>query len=87
MPGHALLQDRYQNKYKNTFGSQSKNLSALVRSFKASCASKIRSQINSGFAWHRSFHDRIARNQLELINIENYISSNPERYTQKFSND
>ena len=85
-PGHALLQDVKSIAYKNTFGPQSRNLSALVRSFKATCTSKIRSQVNPNFAWHKSFHDRIVRNQKELINIENYIISNPARYVQQFSN-
>ncbi|MEP6363251.1 MAG: transposase [Balneola sp.] len=84
--GHALLQGKKSIAYKNTFGPQSRNLSALVRSFKATCTSKIRSQVNPNFAWHRSFHDRIVRNQKELINIENYIISNPARYVQQFSN-
>ena len=71
--GHAPQLDPT---FKNTFGAQSKNLSALIRSFKANCTAQIR-RTNPTFAWQRSYHDRIVRNQHELERIEEYIFNNP----------
>lgn len=78
--GHPPKQEKVSN-YKNSFGPQSKNISALVRSFKASCTSRIRKEINPSFAWHRSFHDRVVRNQKELERIEDYIFNNPLKFS------
>lgn len=63
--------------YKNTFGPQRNNLSSIIRGFKGSCTKRIRKEINQNFAWHRSFHDRVVRNQKELKRIEDYIINNP----------
>jgi REP element-mobilizing transposase RayT len=78
--GHPPKQGSISN-YKNSFGPQSKNLSALVRSFKASCTSQIRSKENPYFAWQRSFHDRVVRNQKELERIQDYIYNNPLKFS------
>lgn len=78
--GHPPVLGEISN-YKNAFGRQSKNLSALVRSFKASCTSRIRNKVNPNFAWQRSFHDRIVRSQKELERIEDYIFENPLKFS------
>ncbi|MBO6536258.1 MAG: hypothetical protein JJ966_08555 [Balneolaceae bacterium] len=75
--GHAPL---LAVPYKNKFGPQSKNLSALVRSFKASCTKRIRLQ-HPHFSWQKSFHDRIVRDEHELLRIEDYIRNNPIKAT------
>ncbi len=67
--------------YKNKFGPQSKNLSALIRSFKASCTARIRKHVNTKFAWQRGYYDRVVRDQNELEHIEDYILNNPLNYT------
>ncbi|MCL4253900.1 MAG: transposase, partial [Anaerolineae bacterium] len=36
----------------------------------------------SGKLWHRSFYDRIIRNEHELFAIKTYISQNPERWIE-----
>tara|TARA_R110000868_G_scaffold304437_17_gene565321 strand:- start:53054 stop:53683 length:630 start_codon:yes stop_codon:yes gene_type:complete len=63
--------------FKNKFGPQRKNLSSIVRGFKGACTKKIRETFNSDFAWQRSFHDRIVRDQKELERVEDYIINNP----------
>jgi hypothetical protein len=78
--GHPPEQGSISN-YKNSFGPESKNLSALVRSFKASCTSRIRSKENPYFGWQRSFQDRIVRSQKELECIEDYIYNNPLKFS------
>ena len=78
--GHPRVLGEISN-YKNAFGRQSKNLSALVRSFKASCTSRIRNKVNPDFGWQRSFHDRIVRSQKELERIEDYIFENPLKFS------
>ena len=32
------------------------------------------------FAWHRSFHDHIIRDEKSYINISNYIDLNPQKW-------
>lgn len=78
--GHPPVSEKSIH-YKNVFGPQSRNLSALVRSFKASCTSRIRKEIEPNFGWHRSFHDRIVRSQKELKRIEDYIFENPLKFS------
>ncbi|MCG8372750.1 MAG: transposase [Balneolales bacterium] len=75
--GHAPRQNQ---KRKHNFGPQSKNLSALIRSFKATCTKRIR-ETNPSFAWQRGFHDRIVRNEKELERIAEYIYNNPLKHT------
>lgn len=62
--------------FRNSFGLQKRNLSSLIRGFKGACTKRIR-QFNPKFAWQRSFHDRIVRDQNELERIEDYIINNP----------
>ena len=62
--------------FKNSFGPQKRNLSSLIRGFKGACTKRIR-EIEPGFTWQRSFHDRIVRDQNELEKIEDYIINNP----------
>ena len=34
------------------------------------------------FAWHRSFHDHIIRDEKSYVNIFNYISDNPKKWNE-----
>ncbi len=62
--------------FKNSFGPQKRNLSSVLRGFKGTCTKRIR-EFNPEFAWQRSFHDRVVRDQKEQERIEEYIVNNP----------
>lgn len=53
-------------------------LSKIVKSFKETCVKYIHKNFNDyDFAWQRSFHDHIIRNNEELNRIRAYILYNP----------
>jgi len=54
----------------------------MIRFFKGSVSKIARRRGYFDFAWQRSFHDRIIRNQEELERIRMYIKNNPYRWTQ-----
>ena len=56
------------------------SLSTIVASYKSAVTKTARRCGFQDFAWHRGFHDRIIRDQDELIRIEDYIRSNPENW-------
>ena len=70
-----------RGEYKNKFGPQSNNLSAIIRGFKGAATKIIRQRFfNINFAWQPRFHDRIIRNNNELNRIRRYIIDNPEKW-------
>lgn len=53
----------------------------IISQFKSSITHKIRKKFDDfSFAWQKSFHDRIIRNENELIRIREYIVQNPLRW-------
>lgn len=54
-------------------------LSKIIHQFKSSVSREIH-QNAVPFAWHRSFHDRVIRNEQELINMREYIKNNPTNW-------
>lgn len=54
----------------------------IVRTFKACVARQIRVSANTDFAWQRSFHDSIIRNEEALNRIRQYIIDNPALWTK-----
>ena len=67
---------------------QMKALSQLIGAFKTVSSKKIHLEGEVEFVWHRSFHDRIIRNEKELQAIRQYIHNNPANWladmTEKF---
>ncbi len=62
------------------------NLSTIIGSFK-SAVSKQTHEINTtDFAWQKSFHDRIIRDDEELNRIREYIFLNPENWENDQNN-
>jgi len=54
------------------------SLSEIIRGLKTFSSRKINElNIKLNFHWQRSIYDRIIRNEKELVNIQNYILSNP----------
>ncbi|HSD09077.1 transposase [Flavobacterium sp.] len=54
-----------------------KSLSSLIGAFKTTSSKIIHKSGFLDFAWQRSFHDHIIRNEKSYLNINNYIDSNP----------
>ena len=62
---------------------KSVSLSQIVKSFKDITIKRIRSEFgNSRFAWQRSFHDHVIRDELELRRIREYIVCNPAQWAE-----
>ena len=57
-----------------------KSLSELVGAYKTTSSKLIRRSGFESFAWHRSFHDHIIRNEQSYNRIMNYIITNAERW-------
>ena len=66
--------------YKNKFGPQSKNISAIIRGFKGAVTKQIIMAGFSDFAWQSRFHDRIIRDDTEYHRIARYIMNNPKNW-------
>ena len=80
-------QGQMQGEYKNKFGPQSNNLSAIIRGFKGAATKIIRQKFfNINFAWQQRFHDRIIRNDNELNRIRKYVINNPEKWESDRNN-
>ncbi len=58
-----------------------KTLSELMGAYKTSVSKKIHLLGNLDFAWQRSFHDRIIRDEKSFLTITKYIENNPVNYT------
>ncbi len=63
----------------NKFGSQSQNLGAVIRAFKAS-VKRYANNNQIEFDWQTRFHDRIIRDDRELRAVRQYIINNPEKW-------
>ncbi|MEM7371562.1 MAG: transposase [Bacteroidota bacterium] len=61
-------------------------LGNLVNGFKGSVTRHIRKSYRQDFGWQRGYHDRIIRNETELLNIRNYIHNNPRNWPTNTSN-
>ena len=59
-----------------------KSLSSLMGAFKTTSSKSIHKIGFLDFAWQRSFHDHIIRNEKSYKNIMNYIDLNPEKWHQ-----
>lgn len=57
-----------------------KSLSSLMGALKTTSSHQIHEIGFEDFAWHRSFHDHIIRDEKAYMNIFNYISNNPTNW-------
>lgn len=57
-----------------------KSLSSLMGAFKTTASHKIHEEGFEDFAWHRSFHDHIIRDEASYLRISNYIDVNPQKW-------
>ncbi len=67
---------------KNTIERRRMKLSTIIGSLKSGVSRENNKMYSPQvrFKWQSSFHDHIIRNETELINIQNYINSNPENW-------
>ena len=71
--------------YTNKFGSQSGNISSIIRGYKAGV--KSFATINKiDFAWQPRFHDHIIRDDDELKRIRKYIQENKSNWLRDRNN-
>jgi len=63
-------------------------LSRIVRGFKWRITSRIQKECIDGyeFAWQKSFHDVIIRNQEQLDKTREYIRMNPQKWQEDVNN-
>jgi putative transposase len=59
-----------------------KPLSQILGAFKTTSSKLIHEANYADFAWHRSFHDHIIRDEKSYFNITNYIENNPNQWTK-----
>ncbi len=64
---------------KNRFGTQSKNLSSIIRGFKSSVTIKAKKTVPD-FGWQERFYDHIIRNDESYNRISRYIIDNPANW-------
>ncbi len=71
-----------------TTNNKSPSLSTIIGSFKSATTKHINELRGShGMTiWHRSFHDRVIRDECELNDIRQYIEYNPQDWTSDNEN-
>jgi len=77
----STIDNELQNRSKNKFGPQAKNLASIIRSFKSAVTNHARKN-NLEFDWQARFHDHIIRSKEEYIRIANYIANNPKNWQE-----
>lgn len=74
--------------HKNTTGQldseniKIKSLSQIMGAYKTTSSKLIHEADYEAFAWHRSFHDHIIRDEKSYWNIVNYIKNNPNTWNK-----
>ena len=56
------------------------SVGAIIGQFKSVCTKRIWAVGQTGFAWQPRFHDRVIRDEPELLNKRRYIVENPLRW-------
>jgi putative transposase len=63
-------------------------LPIIIGSFKSAVTKEINMHFPEiNFRWQTSYHDHIIRNKRALLNIQNYIISNPENWNDDLENE
>lgn len=71
-----------KNEFMASLSPKAGSISRIIGDYKSACTKKIRSLGTEPFGWQPRFHDRIIRNQRELVHIENYIIDNPRKWQE-----
>lgn len=80
MPNHFHIILEIDSNKVNDQDIKIKSLSSLIGALKTITSSKIHKLGFEDFAWHRSFHDHIIRNEITYLNVYNYINLNPKKW-------
>lgn len=80
MPNHVHAIIEIDSRLVSDSTMKIKSLSELVGAYKTTSSKLIRRSGFESFAWHRSFHDHIIRNEQSYNRIMNYIITNAERW-------
>lgn len=80
MPNHFHLILEIDSSKVNANEIKIKSLSSVMGALKTTSSKQIRDFGFIDFAWHRSFHDHIIRNEKEYDLISNYIDRNPQKW-------
>ena len=80
MPNHLHLLFRIDSVKIKDENVKIKSVSSLVAAFKMTVSKEINLLGENDFDWQRSFHDHIVRSEKSYINIDNYITNNPENW-------
>lgn len=80
MPNHFHLIIEIDSTKVSVAKTKIKSLSSLMGALKTTASKAIHNEGLETFAWHRSFHDHIIRNEKTYNKIFNYINSNPDRW-------
>ncbi|WP_205500859.1 transposase [Rufibacter psychrotolerans] len=77
----AAMRERTGRDLSVPYGMQKiKSLSEIMGAYKTTTSKLIRLAGMPEFAWHRSFHDHIIRDEKSFFNIKNYIEHNPAKW-------
>ncbi len=57
------------------------SLSQLVGAYKTRSCKLIKESGFANFSWHRSFYERIIRNEDDYLHVANYIHNNPRNWS------
>ena len=82
MPNHVHLLLEIDDR-KALPNQKVKSISELIGALKTTSCKQIRLTCNPLFQWHKSFHDRIVRDEVAYQMILNYIDENPKRWKEK----
>jgi putative transposase len=80
MPNHVHILLEIDKSLVSDKDIKIKSLSELIGAYKTTSSKQIHLMGLLSFAWQRSFHDHIVRNEIAYERIFNYIESNPLRW-------
>ena len=80
MPNHVHSVSEINSDLVTDISIKIKSLSELMGAYKTTTSKQIHLIGNDQFAWQRSFHDHIIRDELAYERICNYIETNPEKW-------
>ncbi|WP_243385066.1 transposase [Caviibacterium pharyngocola] len=63
--------------------SPSRNLGAIIRGYKSSVTSQLRSELGDNI-WQRNYYEHIIRNEQSYEQLSNYIVNNPFTWEQDY---
>ena len=69
-----------ENKFQHIISG---SIGSVIRGFKVGVTKWFRKNTDIYHVWHRNFHERIIRSEIELNNVRQYIIDNPKKWSMK----